>query len=479
MTASLQLTRPHAQTRARHRTPWRSLPLLLLLGLLLPGDAATQEAPQLRADADHVRIWNRFVDALYQLHLQQLRGTDVRTESRIGGYASGTAGPDFFREVSYYAEPSGRLLSRIQWENHAPHSIHTIQVYLYDPEGRVTVDYHAGYLPDFRNAPIRTLVNLHAYRDELRAFRQFDAGGDRLYEQCRGRLNGESVWLEQEFFPPPEEVRDSELYSRCFDALEEMAGPRLDPLHTVDRAHLWPAHVPESAEALDRLIEQYDRQIPVTPLRGDLRVKRGDAHFLRGEFERAIDDYDAALGIDDALDEAYFGRAMARARHGLIREGIEDLDVFLERNPGSSLGYTKRGIRHLWLGDAQRAEADFREALRIDPRNAEAHSDLGVLLAQRGDFETAVEHMEAAIRNEPTYQKALHNLALVHYLHGRLEEALHSVGRALELEPRSRDSLVLKAQILEDLGDTGVAAELREKAQELPRRDWSQRAPLD
>jgi lipoprotein NlpI len=433
----------------------------------------------MRADPDHVRIWNRFVDALYQLHLQQLRETEVYTQSRGGGYGSGATGREFYREVSYYTASSGRLLSRIQWENHEPHSIHTIQVYLYDTEGRVSVDYHAGYLPEFRNAPIRTLVNLHRYRDELRAFRQFDASGRRLYEQCRGRLNGEPVWLEQEFFPPPEEVRESGLYARCFDALDETAGPHLDPLHAVDRAHLWPAHVPESAEALDRLIEQYDRQIPTTPLRSDLRVKRGDAYFLRGEFERAIDDYDAALEIDDALDEAYFGRGMARARHGLIREGIEDLNVFLERNPGSSLGYTKRGIRHLWLGDAQSAEADFREALRIDPRNAEAHSDLGVLLAQRGEYGEAIEHMEAAVRHEPTYQKALHNLGLVHYLLGRMDRALHSVERALELDPRARDSLVLKARILEDLGDLQAAERLREAARDLPRRDWSERVPLD
>jgi tetratricopeptide (TPR) repeat protein len=464
--------------------PPRALWAITLLSLALASlpnsaSASTPQADGVRADAGHVRIWNRFADSLYQLHLQQLDDHEVRVETRIGGYPGGMGGAEYYREESYFAEPGGELLSRIQWERHQPHSIHSIQVNLHDAQGRVTADYYAAYLPSFRNAPMRTQVNLHSHDGELRAFRQFDAQGRRLYEQCRGRFQGESLWLEQEYFPVAEEMRNTEAYTRCFGELDEQAGEWLDPLHATQRAQRWPAFVPDSQDALDRLIEQYNEQIPITPLRGDLRVKRGDAYFLKQDFEQAIRDYEAALEIDDALDEAYFGRGMARARLGDVQEGIEDLNVFMERNPGSSLAHTKRGIRYLWLGDAERAEADFRAALRIDPRNAEAHSDLGVMLAQRGDYSQATRHMEAAVENDPSYQKAFHNLAMVHYLEGRTEQALESVDSALTLNPRTRDTVLLKSEILKAMGEDEAALRLQESAGDLPTRDWSERLPLD
>ena len=468
-------------TRSPRNPGAMALLTLALATASLPGAplASAQEVDGVRADVNQVRIWNRFADSLYQLHLLQLEEHEVRVETRIGGYPGGMGGADYYREESYYAETGGQLLSRIQWERHQPHSIHSIQVNLHDAQGRVSADYYAAYLPSFRNAPMRTQVNLHSQDAELRAFRQFDAQGRRLYEQCRGNFQGESLWLEQEYFPVSEEMRNTEAYTRCFGELDEQAGEWLDPLHSTQRAQHWPAFVPDSQDSLDRLIEQYNEQIPITPLRGDLRVKRGDAYFLKQDFEQAIRDYEAALEIDDALDEAYFGRGMARARLGDVEEGIDDLNVFMVRNPGSSLAHTKRGIRYLWLGDGERAEADFREALRIDPRNAEAHSDLGVMLAQRGDYTQAIRHMEAAVENEPGYQKALHNLAMVHFLEGRTEHALETVDRALNIHPRTRGTVLLKGEILKAMGQDQAAQRLVETAAELPERDWSERLPLD
>lgn len=356
-----------------------TLALTCLAALLLSGisNAAAQETPAIRANPDTVRTWNRFADGIYQLHLQHLRDTEVRTETRAGGYPEGSlGGPDFFHEVHYYDAATGRLLSRIQWETAQVQTIHSIQVYLHDDEGRVRVDYYAAYLPVFRNAPMNTLVNLHAYHGELRAFRQFDASGNRRYEQCRGRLEGESLWLDAEFFPMDESVVESDAYRRCFGMLQEQAGEHIDPLHHLRGTAQWPAIRPESAAELDQLISQYEHKRRITPLRGDLRVKAGDAWYLKGDDPQAIAHYDAALEIDPALYEAYFGRGMALTRLGRVEEGIESLDRFLAQAPGSTLGYVQRGLAHLALDRPERAVADLRRALTLDPDNAEARAAL-------------------------------------------------------------------------------------------------------
>ena len=59
------------------------------------------------------------------------------------------------------------------------------------------------YLPVFRNAPFQTLINLHHYEGKLDVFRQFDASGTRIYEQCKGRfLGGEvDISLEEDRIP--------------------------------------------------------------------------------------------------------------------------------------------------------------------------------------------------------------------------------------------------------------------------------------
>lgn len=354
--------------------------LSCLAGLLLSGIGSTsaqEEAPAMRANPDTVRAWNRFADGLYQLHLQHLRDTQVKTERRVGGYPEGSlGGPDFYEEVDYYEAASGRLLSRIQWERGQVQTIHNIRVFLHDDEGRVVVDYYAAYLPVFRNAPMNTLINLHGYHGELRAFRQFDASGNRRYEQCRGRLEGEALWLEAEFFPVDDAVAQSQAYQHCFGSIPEHAGEHLDPLHHLQGSAQWPALRPVSQAELDQLISQYAHKSRVTPLRGDLQVKAGDAQYLKGNDAQAIAHYDAALAIDAALYEAHFGRGMALTRLGRIEEGIEALDRFLEHDPGSALGYVQRGLAHLALDQRTQATADLRRGLEIDPASAEAWAAL-------------------------------------------------------------------------------------------------------
>ncbi|MEW6330310.1 MAG: tetratricopeptide repeat protein [Pseudomonadota bacterium] len=258
----------------------------------------------------------------------------------------------------------------------------------------------------------------------------------------------------------------------CFLALLALAAPspvRGEPA-TLD--------VPADSAELRRQVAEYDRRIAAAPERAENYLKRGEAHFRLQNFDQAIDDFSAALKRDDRLDDAYFGRGMALGRRGQVGEGIADLGVYLERRPDSSLAYTKRGVRHLWNGDQESAEKDLRRAIALDPRNAEAHDDLGVILAQRGEFDAAIGHFRATLKAEPSYHKAHHNLAMVYYITGENRLALASVDAALKLAGESRDSMLLKATILEALGRHTEAKVTREEAEFLPEGNRSERAAV-
>lgn len=414
------------------------------------------------ASSVRAESWNAFANSLARLHRARNAERPLRTEEEIGSYVGW---PQFYREVREFDAASGRLLAVVRWERTRPEILHAIQLFVRDAEGRVVRDYDAAFLPGHRNAPIRTLINLHAYNGGLHAFRQFDASGMRLYERCRGKLAGAEIDIELELIglEPPPDVARGVAYKACFGGLPEDAGRYRDPLvetviavSTPERSGVAPAADPRA------------------PL-----VAEGAARFRRGEFAPAVEDLTAAIAADAADADAYFWRGMALGRMGRIAEGIRDLDEFLARRPESSLGYGKRGIRHLWNGDRNKAEADFRRAIELDPANAEAHDDLGVILALRGEFVTASDHFATAARIDPSYRKAHHNLAMTRFLAGRYEEALAGVDRALALEPSARESTLLKSEILDAMGRGDEARRLKRRASGLTETDWSERMPLD
>lgn len=424
-------------------------------------------------DKAQVLAWNRFAKGLYDAHRQLIDGRSIRKEERVGGYARH---PRYYREISYFEPSSDRLLARVRWERDRPSILHSVELFIYSPDGRLIRDYGAYYLPGARNAPIQTLINFHHREADLHAFRQFDASGERLFEKCKGQWFGEpvSIEIEEPLIATPASLTNSEAYTACFGFLPASAGAHVDPAHALlgQKASIDAADDPQSKAR--RRVSQYTLRIKIAPKRADNYIKRGKAHFELFAFDEAVADFSRALNIDDTADEAYFWRGMALGRSGSLKEADRDLTIFISRNPKSSIAYTKRGVRRIWARDFPGAENDLRKAIALDPKNAEAHDDLGVLQARKHDHEAAIQSFRTAIHLDRTYEKAHHNLALVLYLAGRTREALVSVDIALRLGNRTRSSALLKAEILDALGQQEEARELRLEAELLPRKNWSE-----
>jgi hypothetical protein len=208
---------------------------------------AQQDVPKIGYNEQHVQRWNAFVDKLYALHLQQIAGIEVQANKTTGGY---NRFPDFYDEVEYVDAATGRVLSRILWQRNlggAPDSatavtpeqavgrIHNIEVFIHGADGKVSRDYSATYLPDFRNAPIQTLISLHNYNGGLHAFRVFDASGVRIFEVCRDDGNGgkELVSFNEdqmnEARADPNSVMYGDDYKACFDGLGTTVGEYISP----------------------------------------------------------------------------------------------------------------------------------------------------------------------------------------------------------------------------------------------------------
>lgn len=235
----------------------------------------------------------------------------------------------------------------------------------------------------------------------------------------------------------------------------------------------------ETREEALAALAQYNRLIEAAPGVAVFYTQRGDAYYALNDLYAAMQDYTAAIKLDDRQDQAFFGRGMALGRMGLVDEGIADLDVFIQRHPNSSVAYTKRGVRNIWRNNLAEAERDLTRAIELDPNNAEAHDDLGVVHAKHSRLGVAARHFSTAIRLDPGYQKAYHNLAICFHLRGQPREALEIVDAGLLLDPDSRDSLFLKATVLETLGRADEAKAISERAEFLPESKWSERSEVD
>ncbi|HSO06019.1 MAG TPA: hypothetical protein VLW45_02190 [Pelomicrobium sp.] len=173
--------------------------------------------------------WTRFGREVHELLQRELAGREIRTEESRGDYYGVAAAGYGWRAVRYVDAVSGRLLGIIHYDRDRPEVVHFVEAYVYDERGRVVRDYAAVYLPWRTHRPARTFVNLHAYNGGLHAFRQFDALGNHLRDQCEGTFRGRAVSLsldENDIYdgPPPDELRRA-----CFAGLPEQAGAYLKP----------------------------------------------------------------------------------------------------------------------------------------------------------------------------------------------------------------------------------------------------------
>jgi hypothetical protein len=186
--------------------------------------AADAQTKQMEVDEDHVTSWNRFAGNIYDLHIRQIAGRAIHQTQVVGLY-NGTAASGYgYQETSYYDAGTGLLLSRVRVDRDRPKIVHIIEVFIYDQQGRVARDFAAIYLPWAQNAPMRTLINVHQFNRELHAYRQFDASGERVYEQCKGMHAGEKVDISLEQQEINARSTASAAYQACFAGVQQIAG---------------------------------------------------------------------------------------------------------------------------------------------------------------------------------------------------------------------------------------------------------------
>lgn len=206
---------------------------IILFFLCLICSGAILAAPEMKEDNLHIRTWNQFSDNLVKFHQKRIKNPDVILKEKTGGYAHL---PDFYLQKDYFLK--NKLIATVLWERETPANLHSIELFIYDKQGRVVRDYTVAYLPNYRNAATQTLISLHRYNEGLHAFRTFDASGYRITERCTGVFEGEDVDILLDEDEIAEALEDAYIkkgimttyeYENCFGDLQQEAGKYLIP----------------------------------------------------------------------------------------------------------------------------------------------------------------------------------------------------------------------------------------------------------
>lgn len=203
----------------------------LVATLATPGHAETKPKPHPTA----IKA-NAFAHALVTLSNHLLQQQAVITKESFGGYGGITNDLKFYKQFKNISKASNKVISIVQWETKHPENLHSVEVNIYDKDGRLLRDYSASYLPVYRRAPDQTLINIHHYENGLHSARQFNALDDILFEECSGQYQGQPISFGFDYIEMPDSSDDIEdedfrqIYQACFRHLSSSAEPYTNPL---------------------------------------------------------------------------------------------------------------------------------------------------------------------------------------------------------------------------------------------------------
>ena len=114
-----------------------------------------------------------------------------------------------------------------------------------------------------------------------------------------------------------------------------------------------------------------------------------------------------------------------------------------------------------------RADEMSQRAIELAPAFPEVHVSRGIVLAEKGQFKQAEQSFQFAIESDPTLFWGWYHYARTCFAFGKPEKAARLFEQANRVEPEDYQSILLAAQVYEDLGSEELAKSMRKRGVEL------------
>jgi glycosyltransferase involved in cell wall biosynthesis/ADP-heptose:LPS heptosyltransferase/lipopolysaccharide biosynthesis regulator YciM/ubiquinone/menaquinone biosynthesis C-methylase UbiE len=145
----------------------------------------------------------------------------------------------------------------------------------------------------------------------------------------------------------------------------------------------------------------------------------------------------------------------------LFDEAIELWDRFLALKPDAPVALFNRGFALMGLGRYGEALEMARRALKAEPFHKEAAFNFGTCALYAGDAREAISYLETVLKQHPEHPPLLSLLVVLYLVTGQQEQAGLAVGKLQQLNYNIADYIRDRALILDSLGRTEMARQLR------------------
>jgi tetratricopeptide (TPR) repeat protein len=188
-------------------------------------------------------------------------------------------------------------------------------------------------------------------------------------------------------------------------------------------------------EAANRVIEQMVAAGGSSP---QLHILFSQAHYERGDVDKALAELRAALALDDKVRLAHFYSGLIYLKAGKFAEAAREFEAELTLNPKDVEAKFHLGFVVLAQQQTERGLKLMREVVQERPDFPDARYELGKALLQKGDVKGSVESLEIAARLKPNQPHVHYQLGRAYIAAGRKAEGESQLEISRELKEKAR-----------------------------------------
>ncbi|TVQ09192.1 MAG: hypothetical protein EA361_15775 [Bacteroidetes bacterium] len=179
--------------------------------------------------------------------------------------------------------------------------------------------------------------------------------------------------------------------------------------------------------------------------------------FEKRDFEGAEGIFSSVSENDSSYSEALYGHAACLLRRKKFSRAIELLDTLQESDPNDFKIYHTRALCHGGDENYEEAVNDLEKAIELAGDRHDLYYDLGGTFLASRDYKRAAQCFEKCIDIDNKCYEAWVGKALAAYFNKEQKAAFEFANIALKFNPKSMMALLLKTEVLIEMGKKSEA----------------------
>ncbi len=179
--------------------------------------------------------------------------------------------------------------------------------------------------------------------------------------------------------------------------------------------------------------------------------------FDKRDFDGAEGHFASVAKDDKHYLEALYGQAACQLRKKEFTQALALMDTLLKEDPGDFKYYHTRALCHGGEENYEEAISDLEKAIELAGERHDLYYDLGGTFLASRDYKRAAQCFEKCVDIDNKCYEAWVGKAMAAYFNKEQKAAFEFANIALKFNPKSMMALLLKTEVLIEMGKRAEA----------------------